>query len=192
MVVTGAWSRQVRLRVDAPGGVLRAQAGGAVEIDGRGRETLAQARRLQHPLAVLVDVAAAVEDQPVVGARRDWRRRTSTGCRRRGWRSARAGSAPRPAGTARRRRCRPARRRSRCGAASALRGSRGPRRPRARSCRSRSGRRDRQTARRGHPRRRRARRGRRSALRRRRCRWAASLSGSAIVCDPPATVAAQL
>jgi hypothetical protein len=61
-------SAEIGLLVVAPGGVLGSQARRAVEIDDRRRIPFAPARRLQHQLAVLVHVPAAVEDQPVVGA----------------------------------------------------------------------------------------------------------------------------
>ena len=139
------------------------------------------ARRLQHPLAVLVEVAAAVEDEPVVGANEigvGERALVVGGAggdqlapglhhsqpERRGGEVADqlgAGIGTAPGGT--------------------FRDSKGPRRLQGRSCRSRSGRRGRQKARRGHPRWLPARRGRRFALHRRRCTLGASLSGSASV-----------
>lgn len=56
------------MSIFAPGGVLRAQAQGAIEIDhGRGEPSLI-AGSFQHDLAVLIDPAAAIEDQPIVRA----------------------------------------------------------------------------------------------------------------------------
>ena len=55
------------LLVEAPGGVLAAQAAGAVEIDGAGGQPRGEAGRLQEQAAVLGDEAATVEDQAVVG-----------------------------------------------------------------------------------------------------------------------------
>ena len=65
-------------------------------------DALAEARRRVHQAAVLRDEAAAVEDEPVVGADEVRRRRPSPGCRRRAWRSSRAACRRRRAGRARR------------------------------------------------------------------------------------------
>ena len=130
----------VGLAVGAPGGVLRAQAGGAVQVHHAGREALLEARGLEHPPAVLVDEAAAVEDEPVVRAHRV---RVGDGALvvgRAGGDAARGASAPPRCGRARPRRSPPARRPSRCAGAWGRRRSRGPRTPRRPRCRSRSGR----------------------------------------------------
>ncbi len=112
----------------------------AIEVDGRLCEPLAEARRLQHRFAVLIDVAAAVEDEPVIGADQ-----IDVGDRALVVRG--AGGDQLPPGlddaepeTARRRGSSRVRRPHRPGASSDHRGSRCPRKPRPPSSRNRSGR----------------------------------------------------
>ena len=52
----------------APSSVLRAQAGGAIEIDGDASDAGLKARGLEHHTSILRDEPAAIEDEAIVGA----------------------------------------------------------------------------------------------------------------------------